>query len=325
MSEQERIRLAAFAISSAFEGGRGYANYQNYDRGIVSYGRFQFTLSSGSLGRVLGIYFDTSTSAVSDQLRAFRDRINVKDEALRHDDTFKALLIEAAEEDEMRDAQDAITIRNYWAPSQDSASVRGIETPLSQALLFDMAIQHGPMHMYIQRAEAHFGVSPKSRLVENGITEVQLISQTAIERRDFLHDFAERNNFPGVKARGDFWVNLTTAGDWQLHGDDDGNVSVFSRAVQVRNPDPLRIRTTTIDPGEAISGVFIARTWVQGRKEPDITAEKSATLDANESIRVTRRYDVSDDEVWFKSDQGWFPLKHPSTPGAAFATVRLDG
>ncbi len=324
MSEQERIRLAAFAIAGAFEGGRGYANYQNYDRGIVSYGRFQFTLSSGSLGRVLGIYFDTSTSAVSDRLRAFRDRINAKEESLRHDDTFKALLIEAAEEDEMRDAQDAITIRDYWNPSQDSASVRGVKTPLGQALFFDMAIQHGPMHMYIQRAEAHFGVPPKSRLIENGITEVQLISQTAIERRDFLYDFADRNNYPGVKARGDFWIDLTSEEDWQLHGDDDGNVFVFGRPVQVKKPDPQRTRTPVTDPGEAISGVFTARTWVQGRKEPDITAEKSATLDASESIRVTRRYDVSDVEVWFKSDQGWFPLKHPSTPGAAFATVRLD-
>ncbi len=324
MTEQERIRLAAFAITGAFEGGRGYANYQNYDRGIVSYGRFQFTLSSGSLRRVLDIYFDTSTSAVSNQLRAFRNRVNAKEESLRHDDTFKALLIEAAEEDEMRDAQDAITIRDYWDPAQNSASVRGVKMPLSQALFFDMAIQHGPMHMHIQHAEAKLGVPPKSRVVENGITEEQLVSQTAIERRDFLYDFAARNNYPGVKARGDFWVDLTSSGDWQLQGNAEGNVSVFSRAVQVRNPDPQRSRAVTVDPGEAVSGVFTARTWIQGRKEPSITAEKSATLDATESIRVTRRYEVSDDEVWFKSDQGWFPLKHPSTPGAAFATVRLD-
>jgi hypothetical protein len=324
MSEQERIRLAAFAIASAFEGGRGYANYQNYDRGIVSYGRFQFTLASGSLSRVLNIYFDTASSPVSDQLRAFRDRANSRDESLRHDDTFKTLLIEAAEEDEMRDAQDAVTIRDYWNPSQDSASVRGVITPLGQALFFDMAIQHGPMHMYIQRAEAHYGVPPKSRLIENGITEEQLISRTAVERRDFLYDFADRNNYPGVKARGDFWVNLTSSGDWQLQGDDNGHVFVFGRPVQVKNPDPMRTRTVSTEPGEEISGVFTALTWVAGREEPDIRSERAGTLDANESARVTRCCEVSEHEVWYKSDQGWFPLKHPSSPGAIFAEVTLD-
>ena len=43
--ELDRIRRAAFNITSTFEGSKTYANYQNYDAGIISYGRFQFTLS----------------------------------------------------------------------------------------------------------------------------------------------------------------------------------------------------------------------------------------------------------------------------------------
>src|SRR4051812_16386480 len=41
-----RVRLAAFNITSGFEGG-AYDTYQTYDAGIVSYGRFGFTLASG--------------------------------------------------------------------------------------------------------------------------------------------------------------------------------------------------------------------------------------------------------------------------------------
>src|SRR5215207_5631585 len=66
---QERIRKAAFNVTAGFEGG-GYASYQNFDAGIVSYGRFQFTLASGSLFSVLDRYLvAASTSPIANELR----------------------------------------------------------------------------------------------------------------------------------------------------------------------------------------------------------------------------------------------------------------
>jgi hypothetical protein len=241
MDEQERIRVAAFNITAAWEGDKGYANYQTYDTGLISYGRFQFTLAAGSLARVLDGYLAAATSPVAQQLRVYQQRVDARDASLRTDETFKQLMIEAAAEDEMRDAQDEVVIKSYWNPSQDSVNVRGIVTPVGQALLFDMAIQHGPGNMLIQTAEAFYGAPPKSRLGENGINEQQLISRVAIERRDFLYRLADKQNLPGVKKRGDFWIDLINSkGDWQLQGDGNGNVFVYGQPVQARNPDTGR-------------------------------------------------------------------------------------
>ncbi len=58
----DNIKRAAFNITAAFEGG-GYSSYQNYDKGVVSYGRFQFTLASGSLFTVLEQYLAQATGS----------------------------------------------------------------------------------------------------------------------------------------------------------------------------------------------------------------------------------------------------------------------
>jgi hypothetical protein len=80
------------------------------------------------------------------------------------------------------------------------ADPRSVEQ-LGQALLFDMAIQHGPAHKYTQTAEQQLGAPPKSKLGENGLTEEQLIDQVAQVRKNFLYAFAASNNFPGIKKR----------------------------------------------------------------------------------------------------------------------------
>nr|MBN1230199.1 chitosanase [Anaerolineae bacterium] len=317
----ERTRLAAFAITSAWEGGKGYANYQTYDAGIISYGRFQFTLASGSLWTVVDGYLQRSSSVIAQQLRPYADRIRARDVTLRNDPALKDLLIRAAEEDAMKDAQDAIVIDRYWNPAMSSASVRGVITSLGQALFFDMAIQHGPFHPYIQRAEAFYGVPAKSHLGDNGITEQQLIERTAIERQLFLTDFANRKNLPGVKKRGDFWVDLVDKEDWNLEGDTGGNVFVWGAPVQVKTPDSGRKEE---EPGEPFSGTFTASMWVQGREEPDIHSGKTVSMVKDESIPVTRTYQPSDDEEWVKSEKGWYPTRHPTTPGIVLGELVAD-
>jgi hypothetical protein len=109
--------------------------------------------------------------------------------------------------------------------------------PLSYALLFDMAINFGPGHGYIRRAEESFGLKPMSRVGTNGITEEQLTTRIAELRRDAHYRQADRDNLPGLKVRGDFWVNITQQGDWQLQGDRDGLVyPKKGRSAQVRRP-----------------------------------------------------------------------------------------
>jgi hypothetical protein len=237
LDNDTRVRRAAFAITAAFE-GHGYAAYQNYDTGIVSYGRFQFTLAASSLGNVVNQYLAKSNSAAANELRAnYLARINAKEEALRNDTRLKELLIAAANEPEMQDVQDEVARVGYWQPMLDlSITPRGIRLPLSLALAFDMAINHGLRHAHFGNAETALGVQPKSVVGQNGVTEEQLIAEVAKQRRDFMYRFAEKNNFPGLKVRGDLWTTLVQAGDWQLQGDANGVVNVNGRKINVRTP-----------------------------------------------------------------------------------------
>ena len=118
-----------------------------------------------------------------------------------------------------------------------SIKPRGIASPLGQAFIFDTAINHGARHDMIGLAEEFFGVPSKSKLGQNGISEQQLIAKVAEIRRDRLYRIADAQNLPGLKPRGDFWVNIMAAGDWDLVGDLDGFVTIKpGRKIQVRNP-----------------------------------------------------------------------------------------
>jgi hypothetical protein len=233
---EDRIRAAAFNITHAFEGG-GYASYQNYDDGIVSYGRFQFTLAGSGLYTVLEKYCNQTSSPVANELRSkYLQRTRNHDPELRHDHRFRELIISAADDPAMQLAQDSTATELYWDVVQDlSLKPRGIETALGKALVFDMAINFGPRHGFLGAAERELGVAPKSRLIINGAREEELMAALAKLRKQSHDRQAERDNLPGLKLRGDFWVNLVAKGDWQLMGDDDGHIEVTpGKRVQVR-------------------------------------------------------------------------------------------
>ncbi len=234
----DRIRRAAFNITAGFEGG-GYATYQNIDDGIISYGRFQFTLQSGSLFSVLDRFLQRAAGALADELRAaYAARVQARDAGLRQDPRLRELLIRAADDPIMQTVQDEIATEVYWNRVQDlSIAPRGIATPLGQALLFDMAINHGVFHDMIGRAEEALGVRVRSRVGENGVSEIALITRIAAIRQERMRQLADRLRAPGLIPRGDFWVRVVTAGDWNLTGDADGTIEIKTgRRVQVRQP-----------------------------------------------------------------------------------------
>lgn len=236
-SDLERVRRAAFAITEVFEGGHGYASYQNYDSGVISYGRFQFTLDAGSLGTVVSRFLERSNSPVANELRNYQQRIVSRDHSLRNDGRLKELLLAASTEDEMKRVQNEIATEAYWNRMLEiSAQPRGVQSPLGLALLFDIAINFGVMNALLGLAEQELGVPAKSRIGENGVTEEQFIAQVADRRKRGHYAQAERDNLPGLKVRGDFWVDLVASGDWGLQGDANGNVSVKGIPVQVKNP-----------------------------------------------------------------------------------------
>jgi len=232
----DRVRRAAFAITSAFEGG-GYATYQTYDSGIISYGRFQFTLAAGSFITVITRYINQASGATVDGLRGYLPRINAKDESLRKDDGLKTLCKTAATDPIMQAIQDQVATESYWGDViSQSITPRNIKSALAYALIFDTAIQHGKYSFLIPKTETDLGVPNKSRVGENGVTEQQFITKLAQNRKDNLYALAAKLNLPGMQKRGDFWVNLVAANDWNLQGDANGNVNINGKIVQVRNP-----------------------------------------------------------------------------------------
>lgn len=235
----DRIRYAAFAITEAFE-GHGYSAYQNYDSGIVSYGRFQFTLAAGSLGTVVTRYCDRSQTPTANELRGFLPPINAHDEGLRNNTRLKDLLIAAASEDTMKQVQNEVAKEGYWDRMMSlSVQPRNIRSPLGLALVFDIAINFGVMNALLGLAADELGVPSKSRCYDNGVSEEQYLAQLADRRKRGHYAQAERDNLPGLKVRGDFWVNLVARGDWNLQGDDKGQVYVNTKPVQVKNPSAL--------------------------------------------------------------------------------------
>jgi hypothetical protein len=232
----ERVKRAAFAITHAFEGG-GYATYQTYDSGIISYGRFQFTLSAGNLLTVFNRYLERSNTPVANELRGYMPRLQAKDDSLRQDARLKELCIAAAQEKVMQDVQDEVATQGFYDPVfQTSINPRGLVLPLTHALLFDMAIHHGRFNHLIPKTEQDLGVPSRSRVVENGITEKQFVQKLVENRQANLNALADRLRLGGLRRRGDFWVNLVNAGDWMLQGDGRGNVNINGKIVQVRNP-----------------------------------------------------------------------------------------
>lgn len=239
--EMERARKAAFAITAAYE-GRGYDSYQNFDSGIVSYGRYQFTLASGSLEKVLDRYLETAKGPSPDQLRdKFMSRVREKDPALRNDEAFGKLLRGLAADPVMQAAQESYVTDTYWnTVLLTSMKPRGIRTPLGQAFVFDMAINHGSWgaeSTYLRGAEQALGVGIKSRLGENGLTEAKLLYRAAMLRKERLYALANARGWGGLKPRADFWLERMDAGDWDLQGDENGNVAIRpDKQVQVREP-----------------------------------------------------------------------------------------
>lgn len=237
LSDPTRVRLASFNITEGFEGG-GYATYQNYDAGIISYGRFQFTLAGSGLFTVLQKYTSRASTPTAGELRAnYLERTRNHDPNLRQDARLKQLLIEAASDPIMQAAQDEAATELYWNVVQELSIIpRGIRTPLGQALIFDMGINFGPRHGFLGAAEKEIGVPPKSRVGENGRSEQDLIAALARLRKQSHDRQAERDKLPGLRVRGDFWVNLVNKGDWMLEGDPDGTLEVKpGRRVRVRN------------------------------------------------------------------------------------------
>jgi hypothetical protein len=197
--EPEKWRAVIWSITSIFESGRPEGNpaaYQNFDAGIVSYGKHQATLAAGSLGQVLDAYYSLSQSSTSQRLQQeFDARVKAKDGTLRNDEDFKTLLVEAASEQEMVDAQDSVFDQFYYQPAIAKAQQCALTSPLALAVVYDIRIQGGWTQV-LARLTARLG----GNVVGQNITEEQWIAVFLDEREAWLNEIANNADARGETA-----------------------------------------------------------------------------------------------------------------------------
>ena len=135
-------REYAFSLTGQFEGS-SFSALQTKDAGIVSYGRHQATLASGSLEEVLRRYTSNSQNELALGLKSYLPRVDAQDQTLRDDQPFLKLLRLAGTDPEMQQAQTETFADLYWKPALQTAEKLGIESSLGKAILFDTQVQGG--------------------------------------------------------------------------------------------------------------------------------------------------------------------------------------
>jgi carboxypeptidase C (cathepsin A)/GH25 family lysozyme M1 (1,4-beta-N-acetylmuramidase)/subtilisin family serine protease len=139
---QNTFHRIASDITSAFEGGKtGTLNL--YDLGVISYGKHQATLHSGTLLGILKRFTELSSTPTATKMATYLDRVKQRDETLREDAEFIRLLKDAATEPQMDQAQDEEFGRQYWEPAKTKAAKANVKTALGHAIFYDTKIQGG--------------------------------------------------------------------------------------------------------------------------------------------------------------------------------------
>ncbi len=103
--------------------------------------------------------------------------------------------------------------------------LRQIALPLGQAMLFDIAIQHG--------LDSRYFSDLIYELEETGTAEEQALRYIAYVRYENLVTTAERTGIPAVTTRADFWLERMGEDDWQLQGDEDGDIEVNGELIHI--------------------------------------------------------------------------------------------
>jgi len=230
--DPERWRNVIWRITSVFESGRPEGNpaaYQTVDAGIISYGKHQATLQSGTLAAVLDEYLRRSQSDTARALEAeYAARIRNRDASLRNDGRLKALLLQAAQEQAMVQAQDEVFARNFYQPAVEHARRRGLRSPLGLANVYDTRIQGG-LSIVAEATESRLGGSGVGKVGLNGVIDEEMWIRTFLDEREArLHRLADRAEANGQAAQANALRistfrctelrKLVDAGNWGLEG-----------------------------------------------------------------------------------------------------------
>src|SRR5579883_1635152 len=163
------------AIVNIFETGRAAGNYSAVtvlagDTGHLTYGRSQSALGSGTLFELLSQYCVAPGARFAAQIQLYLPRIEARDITFDNDATLRNILREAGGDPVMQAEQDRFFDTNYFNPACVAAGACGLNSALSQAIVYDSHIQ-GNWRAMRDAASRKCGV-PGS----NGVSEQQWIT-----------------------------------------------------------------------------------------------------------------------------------------------------
>jgi uncharacterized protein YraI len=190
LQDDSHHRIAS-DITGVFEGGKP-GSLQTVDTGIISYGKHQATLASGSLYSVLKAYTDYSKSSTAINIAEYLGRVQKKDVTLRDNKVFIQLLKDAASEPEMARAQEEVFSKDYWNPAKRMAEKAGIKSALGEAIFYDTKIQGG-LETVLKNTQ--------QRLKDKKYTEQEFLSVFLEEREKRLYEIAKGNRTKAEQER----------------------------------------------------------------------------------------------------------------------------
>lgn len=207
LPEERRIR----AIVNVIEYG---SPDPKYDRLIVIaddiyYGQTQSSLRAGALLLLVNEYIERNGAQLRTRFLSYLARIEAKDATLTGDESFLALLREAASDPAMIDAQEAQFRHRYLASAFREAERIGIRTPLGVAVVFESRM-HGSWNMIRDRTQHELEGTPAS-----GVDERQWVTAYLRNRKRWL----ETHRFELLRAsswRSATLLELAESGNWEL-------------------------------------------------------------------------------------------------------------
>ncbi len=122
--------------------GYGVPSRAKGDRGVLSFGVIQYTLSGGSLSQLVQLYCRTAGAKLAERFAPFLDPLEQKSPALRDEPELGAALIEAASDPAMQYAQDYLEHNVYLKTAIREAEKLGAQSALMVAICHDVIV-HG--------------------------------------------------------------------------------------------------------------------------------------------------------------------------------------
>jgi chitosanase len=234
---------ACRAIVNIFETGRVRGDYGAVgvlpgDKGHLSYGRSQVCLGGGNLFKLLGLYCAKPGALFAKDIEPLLPRFQSIDVTLDTDESVKALLRSAGQEDPvMRGAQDLFFNQHFFAPACNDAAAFGLTLPLGNAVVYDSHVQGGWRILSARIGKV------------NARGEKDWIGQYIQMRREWLA--AGKPPVPATVFRMDSLASLVEAGKWDLalpfrvHGVTVTEEALMGGEVPVAGDTARSLRLTT--------------------------------------------------------------------------------